>query len=76
MKVDARGLKHPRPIEMLRDHMRSHCSKKIDVELLLDSTEQARTAAAYARMSKCRARMKRTREHFVLSIKGAMCSCA
>lgn len=76
MKVDARGMKHPEPLEKLRDLMRSHCSKDIDVDLLLDTSEYAKTAAAFARMSKCEAKMEKAGDHYVLRIKGARCSCA
>jgi len=76
MKVDARGLKHPEPIELLRDHMRKHCSKEIDVELLLDSSEYVKTTAAFARMSKCRTAMEKYEDYYIVRIKGEMCSCA
>lgn len=76
MKVDARGMKHPEPLEKLRDVMRNHCSEDIDVELLLDSSEYAKTVAAFARMSKCQTKMEKAEGHYVLSIKGARCSCA
>jgi len=76
MTVDARGMKHPEPLEKLRDVMRNHCSKEIDVDLLLDTSEYAKTAAAFARMSKCQTSMEKADNHYVLRIKGARCSCA
>jgi len=56
--------------------MRKHCSKAIDVELLLDSSEYVKTTAAFAMMSKCKAEMERQGDHYILKIKGAMCSCS
>ena len=76
MVLDARGMKHPAPLEKLRETMRNHCSKDIDVDLLLDSSESARTAAAFAKMSKCKTRLEKSDDHYVLRIKGARCSCA
>jgi len=76
MTVDARGMKHPEPLEKLRELMRSHCSQDIDVELLLDTSQHARTAAAFAKMSKCNAVMEKADGYYILKIKGARCSCA
>lgn len=76
MRVDARGTRHPRPLEMLREHMRDNCRRDIDVELLLDSSEYARTVSSFARMSKCQASIEKADGYYILRINGQMCSCA
>jgi TusA-related sulfurtransferase len=76
MIIDARGLKHPQPLERIREYLRNNCRQPIELELLVDSSEYTRTITAFARMSKCKTEIENKGEYFTVKIKGDMCSCA
>lgn len=75
MVFDARGKKHPEPLEMIRNHFRQNCRQKIDISILVDSSECAKTASAFAQMSKCKTEIEKAEGHFIIKVKGDMCSC-
>lgn len=75
MEFDGRGLKHPEPLMMVREHFRGNCQKKIEFRLLVDTEEYARTVDAFVRMSKCTTAMERRDGYVVMHVSGESCSC-
>jgi hypothetical protein len=75
MTFDLRGLKHPEPLETIREHFRDNCRKEIDFKLLLDITECAKTVKAFAGMSKCTTQVSKGEGHYVIRVQGDSCSC-
>ncbi|MFC1769789.1 hypothetical protein ACFLZI_01875 [Nitrospirota bacterium] len=75
MIFDARGLKHPKPLETIREHFRDNCRKEIDFKLLVDTTEYAKTVRAFAKMSKCTTEIERGDGHYVIRVHGNSCAC-
>ena len=76
MKIDARGLKHPKPLEKLREHLRGNCKKEINFDLLVDTSQCTKFVTAFARMSKCNTEIAKADGHFVVSVRGGTCACA
>jgi hypothetical protein len=63
MIIDARGLKHPVPLEKIREVFRANCRQPIQVELLVDSCEYAKMASTFAKMSKCKTEIENKGEY-------------
>ena len=76
MKIDARGLKHPEPLERLREHLRENCRKEINFDILVDTSECTKFVNAFAKMSKCDAKVSREGDCYIVSVRGGTCTCA
>ena len=76
IKIDARGLKHPKPLVKLREHLRGNCRQEINFDLLVDTSECTRFVSAFAKMSKCETEIEKAEGHFVVSVRGGACACA
>lgn len=75
MKIDARGMKHPMPLEEIRAQMRKLCKQPVDIELLVDSSEYSKTISTFARMSKCKTKIDRADGYYIIRISGDSCTC-
>lgn len=76
IKIDARGMKHPEPLEKLREHLRGNCRKEIDFDIIVDSSECTRFVNAFAKMSKCKTTTTKGDGFYTVSVRGGTCTCA
>lgn len=60
MVIDARGLRHPEPLRLLREAVPSLCSLDGSIEVLLDDEVAFRHIRTYAAVSGCTYEVKRT----------------
>jgi TusA-related sulfurtransferase len=74
MEIDARGLKHPEPLRLLRDALQNQCSIEEKVTILVDSREEAKQVKTFAGFSGHGVEVEETGDHYRIRI-DRMCNC-
>jgi TusA-related sulfurtransferase len=74
VRIDARGLNHPEPLEKLREALRDQSTVDEDIVMLVDDRETARSVKTFAAMTFCPCEITRRSDHYELKIK-RMCNC-
>lgn len=75
MVFDARGMMHPEPLEKMREYFRDNCRETIDFRVIVDTSQCAKMADAFAKMSKCKTRVEKDGDHYVIHVTGTSCAC-
>ena len=68
MLIDARGLKHPEPLEKLREIAPTMCSLDGYVELLIDDEKALKQVKVYAAVSGCPYEVKKLDDCYSIRI--------
>jgi hypothetical protein len=76
MIFDARGKKNPEPLEEIREYVTRNCHSPIDFTILVDSSECAKLATTFSKMSKCQTETVKKDGHYEIRIKGDSCACS
>ena len=70
MVIDARGLKHPEPLQKLREIAPTMCSLDGYVELLIDDEEALKHLRTYAVISGCKHEIEKRDAYYSIRIEG------
>lgn len=75
MQIDARGLKHPRPLQMLKEAITTMCSIEEYGDILVDNEQGAKQIKKFAKMSGCKYESHQHNGYLRVRIKGGTCMC-
>ncbi len=69
MVIDARGLKHPEPLQKLKEHFSTMCSINDYVDLLVDDEKEIKLVKIYAAMSGSECEVEELDDYYRIRIK-------
>jgi TusA-related sulfurtransferase len=74
MEIDARGLKDPEPLRLLRDALRGQDTAGKEITILVDSREEVKKVLAFSGFTGCLSDPEEKGDHWQVRIT-PMCNC-
>jgi len=73
MEIDARELDMQDLFKKLKENLSCKCGSDVSIDILLNTTEEARKISAFVSMSGCKTEIDKKGECYIMHISGTPC---